>query len=87
AHLANEKTKKAIKLLEHVVECRATLDGGDTTRLASQYELAAAYQQDGRFKEAIEPLEHVVEVEATILDEEDPVLHASQHEFASAYHS
>ncbi|KAH0419847.1 hypothetical protein CcaCcLH18_14269 [Colletotrichum camelliae] len=59
------KITDAIKQLEHVVDVRkTTLDEGHTSRLASQHELARAYQADGRVKDAIELLEHVIDVRA-----------------------
>jgi tetratricopeptide (TPR) repeat protein len=52
------------------------------SRLASQHELARAYQANGQIKEAVEL---VVSVESRINAEEHPDRLPSQHELASAY--
>ncbi|KAF6788721.1 phosphorylase superfamily protein, partial [Colletotrichum musicola] len=84
--LEDARTQEAIKLLEHVVEVREeTLDEGHPSRLASQHNLAKAYQADGRVKEVIKLLEHVVEVRENTLDEGHPSRLASQHNLATAY--
>ena len=49
------------------------------SRLASQHELAIAYQADGQVGMAVEQLEHVVAVQAKVLVEEHPSRLASQH--------
>ena len=54
-------------------------------RLASQHELAGAYEADGQVGKAVELLEHVVAVEEKVLAEDHPDRLASQHELAGAY--
>ncbi|KAF5268790.1 hypothetical protein FOXYS1_307 [Fusarium oxysporum] len=74
-----EETKKAVEMLEHVVETQEKILAEDYLhRLASEYELARAYLADGKTKKAVEMLEHVVAVEAEILAEGDPSRHLSQ---------
>ncbi|KAL9004632.1 MAG: hypothetical protein Q9188_002558 [Gyalolechia gomerana] len=54
-------------------------------RLASQHELARAYQADGQVKEAVKLLEHVIATREKVLKEDHPNRLASQHELARAY--
>ncbi|OJJ48680.1 hypothetical protein ASPZODRAFT_140947 [Penicilliopsis zonata CBS 506.65] len=87
AYQDNGQVEEAVKLLEHVVmiEAKAVKLLGDVVtieaevlaedhpdRLASQYVLAVAYQDNGQVKEAIELLEHVVAIEAKVLAEDHP---------------
>lgn len=55
-----------------------TLAKDHPNRLASQYELAIAYEANGQVKEAVKLLEHVVAIEGTILAEDYPDRLASQ---------
>jgi tetratricopeptide (TPR) repeat protein len=55
------------------------------SRLASQHELASAYQADGQIKKAVNLLEHVVTVESRVLAEDHPNQLASQHALSVAY--
>jgi hypothetical protein len=72
-----------VELLEHVVEVEErTLAKEHPSRLASQHELAGAYQANGQIKQAVELLEHVVEVKERTLAEEHPSRLASQHVLA-----
>ncbi|KAF2682375.1 hypothetical protein K458DRAFT_390862 [Lentithecium fluviatile CBS 122367] len=80
------KVKQAVALLEHVVKVReTTVAEKHLDRLASQHELASAYQDNGQVKEAVALLEHVVKVEETTLSENHPDQLASQHTLARAY--
>ncbi|KAJ5390952.1 uncharacterized protein N7496_002020 [Penicillium cataractarum] len=60
---------------------------GHPSRLASQHDLATAYQYNGQIKQAVVLLEHVVAVRKKTLDEEHPNRLSSQHELARAYQS
>ena len=52
-----------MQLLEHIVKVRQqTLAETHPSRLASQHELAGAYQANGQIKEAVQLLEYVVKV-------------------------
>jgi tetratricopeptide (TPR) repeat protein len=57
----------------------------DPDRLASQHQLAMAYQADGQIKKAVELMEHVVTVRDRILAEEHSDRLASQYVLAIAY--
>ena len=76
--------KEAMEMLERVVKVREKLAEDHPDRLASQHELASAYQADGQVGRAIGLLEHVVKGEEK-LAEDHPDWLASQHELASAY--
>ncbi|MDB5243361.1 MAG: putative kinesin light chain 1, partial [Spirosoma sp.] len=54
-------------------------------RLASQHELAGAYEADGQIKKAVALLEQVVAVQERTLAEDHPDRLASQHALAGAY--
>ncbi|RYC80223.1 hypothetical protein BFJ63_vAg16890 [Fusarium oxysporum f. sp. narcissi] len=78
--------KEAVKLLEHVVAIKeTTLAENHPDRLASQHELAGAYQANGQIKEAVKLLEHVVAIREKTLAESHPSRLSSQHELAGAY--
>ncbi|EON65752.1 hypothetical protein W97_04991 [Coniosporium apollinis CBS 100218] len=78
--------KQALALLEHIVETEETaLMEDHPDRLASQHELAVAYQENGQVKQAIILLEHVVKIRETTLVEDHPDRLTSQHELARAY--
>ncbi|KAK1623460.1 hypothetical protein BDP81DRAFT_331962, partial [Colletotrichum phormii] len=79
------RVKEAVAYFEQSFQQRIDLPIQDSARLASQHELACAYQADGRVKDAIKLLEHVVEVEKTTLDKGHPDRLTSQHELARAY--
>jgi len=55
------------------------------SRLASQHELASAYQDNGQVKDAVRLLEHVVAIKERVLAEDHPSRLASQAVLASAY--
>ena len=79
-------TRKAISLLGQVVQIREqTLAEDHPDRLASQHELAGAYQANGQVKEAVSLLEQVVQIKEQTLAEDHPSRLASQHELAGAY--
>ncbi|KAG4440379.1 hypothetical protein IFR05_004119 [Cadophora sp. M221] len=80
------KSKEAVALLEQVVRIRETmLAETHPDRLASQHELARAYQANGQVGEAVALLEQVVRIRETTLAETHPARLASQHELARAY--
>jgi hypothetical protein len=54
-------------------------------RLASQHNLASAYQDNGQVNDAVRLLEQVVAIEGRVLVEDHPDRLASQHELARAY--
>ncbi|TVY51960.1 hypothetical protein LSUE1_G010381, partial [Lachnellula suecica] len=77
------KSQMAVNLFEQVVEIEATtLAETHPHRLASQHNLASAYQANGQVTQAIELLEQVVEIQATTLAETHPARLASQHALA-----
>ena len=82
--LENRLDLEAIELLEHVVEVEKALPENHPDRLASQHELAYAYNNNGQITEAIELLEHVVEVKKALPENHLGRL-ASQHMLACAY--
>ena len=66
-------TRKAISLLGQVVQIREqTLAEDHPSRLASQHELAGAYQANGQVKEAVSLLEQVVQIREQTLAEDYP---------------
>lgn len=69
-----------MELLEHVLAVGGqTLCEEHPDRLASEHELARAYQTDGQIKRALELLENVIDIEEKTLVEEHPNRLASQH--------
>ncbi|KAI5460673.1 hypothetical protein BGZ63DRAFT_340411, partial [Mariannaea sp. PMI_226] len=83
---ADGRMQEAVKLLKHVVAIREeALAKGHPSRLASQHELARAYQANGQIKEAIKLLEHVVAIREEVLVENHPDRLALQHVLAGAY--
>ncbi|KAJ5117883.1 hypothetical protein N7526_010906 [Penicillium atrosanguineum] len=77
--LADGRAKEAVTLLGDVCAWnKCQYDEEHPSRLASQHELAGAYQSNGQIKQAVELLEHVVAVEERTLDEEHPSRLASQ---------
>ncbi|KAG6987556.1 hypothetical protein FOFC_05764 [Fusarium oxysporum] len=84
--LIDGRAIEAVELLKYVVAVReTTLAENHPDRLASQHELAIAYQADGQIAEAVKLLQHVVTVQETILAENHPDRLASQHVLAGAY--
>ncbi|KAL8299083.1 hypothetical protein RB593_009136 [Gaeumannomyces tritici] len=84
--IQKEGLKQAVALLEQVVAIQAkTLAEDHPLRLASQHELAIAYQANGQVRQAVALLEQVVAIQAKTLAENHPSRLASQHELASAY--
>ncbi|KAI1034908.1 hypothetical protein LB504_013192 [Fusarium proliferatum] len=80
------KARQAVGILGNVVSIReTTLAESHPHRLASQHELAGAYQANGQVAEAVKLLEHVVAVRETTLAESHPSRLASQHALAEAY--
>jgi tetratricopeptide (TPR) repeat protein len=80
------KDKKAVELLEQLVEIkRTTLARDHPDRLASQHALALAYQANGQVKKAVELLEQVVEIKETTLARDHPDQLASQRALAEVY--
>ncbi|KAF1951354.1 hypothetical protein CC80DRAFT_210229 [Byssothecium circinans] len=65
--------KETVELLEHVVEIReTTLDERHPDRLASQHQLASAYQANGQTTKAVELLEHVVKIKRATMTATHP---------------
>ncbi|EXL95034.1 hypothetical protein FOIG_12469 [Fusarium odoratissimum NRRL 54006] len=86
AYLADGQTKKAVEMLEHVVEIQERILAEDHPhRLASESVLAGAYLADGQTRRAVEMLEYVVKIEARILEKDHPDRLTSEHELARAY--
>ena len=80
------KPKDAVALLEEVVKIQEqSLAEDHPNRLASQHELAGAYQANGQVKKAVMLLEKIVNTEEQFLAEDHPDRLASQHELARAY--
>ncbi|KAF2647497.1 hypothetical protein K491DRAFT_549286, partial [Lophiostoma macrostomum CBS 122681] len=76
----------AVELLEHVVAVREqVLAEEHPDRLASQHELARAYQADGQVKQAVELLEHVVAVKEQTLRDDHPSRLVSVRALAALY--
>ncbi|KAM3497008.1 hypothetical protein MY10362_009625 [Beauveria mimosiformis] len=74
------RVKEAIDMLEHMVAIwNKTSAETHPSRLASQHELARAYQANGQVKEAIEMLEHVVAIREEALAKNHPDRLASQY--------
>ncbi|KAI5456159.1 hypothetical protein BGZ63DRAFT_96455 [Mariannaea sp. PMI_226] len=83
---ADGRMQEAVELLEHVVAIEEEALAEDhPDRLASQHELARAYQANGQIKEAVELLEHVVAIQKEALAEDHPSRLASQHVLGGAY--
>jgi hypothetical protein len=75
-----------VLLLEQVVKIEEqTLTEDYPSRLASQHELAGAYQANGQVKKAVLLLEQVVKIEDQTLTEDYPSRLAPQHALAGAY--
>ncbi|KAJ5151400.1 uncharacterized protein N7482_010652 [Penicillium canariense] len=86
--LAGGRAKEAVNLFRDVCAwSQSHHDEEHPSRLASQHELARAYQSNGQIKQAVELLEHVVAVRERTLDEEHPSRLVSQHVLAGAYQS
>ncbi len=79
------QAKYAVQLLEQLVRIRDTsLSEDHPDRLASQHELARAYQANGQIRQAVQLLEQVVRIRETTLNEDHPRRLASQHALACA---
>ncbi|KAJ5727960.1 hypothetical protein N7493_005780 [Penicillium malachiteum] len=86
--LADGRAKESITLFGEVCAWNESRYNEEhPSRLASQHELAGAYESNGQIKQAVELLEHVVAVQERTLDEEHPSRLASQHVLAGAYKS
>ncbi|OCK95935.1 uncharacterized protein K441DRAFT_608490 [Cenococcum geophilum 1.58] len=80
------KIKRTVEVLEKIGRVEdATLAKDHPDRLASQHELAGAYEANGQIKDAVQLLEHVVKVQETTLAKDHPDRLASQHTLAGAY--
>ncbi|PSN58876.1 hypothetical protein BS50DRAFT_641408 [Corynespora cassiicola Philippines] len=60
AYQADGQVKKAVDLLEKIVETQEVLAKEHPSRLASQHALAMAYRIDGQIKKAVDLLEKIV---------------------------
>ncbi|KAI0412396.1 hypothetical protein F5X98DRAFT_379817 [Xylaria grammica] len=77
--------RDAVRILERVTSVYNTALAEDhPRRLASQHEVALAYQKNGQVVEAVKLLEHVVSIRQA-LAEDHPDRLASQHVLAMAY--
>ncbi len=84
-HDRDGNSREAVCKFREVLESRAQRLAEDhPDRLASQHELACAYEANGQIKKAVDLLEHVVKVREK-LPEDHPSRLASQHELAGAY--
>ncbi|KAI8656304.1 NB-ARC domain-containing protein [Fusarium sp. Ph1] len=84
--LRDGRTREAVDLLEYVVSIREkTLAENHPDRLASQHNLARAYQANGQIEKAVDLLEHVVSINEKTLAENHPDRLASQNNLARAY--
>ncbi|KAL6152542.1 hypothetical protein ACJQWK_04653 [Exserohilum turcicum] len=85
AYQGNGQVKKAVELLEVVVDVRnKVLKADDSNRLASQHALGTAYEADGQVKKAVGLLESVVKAKE-MLNADNPSRLSSQHVLAMAY--
>jgi hypothetical protein len=83
---ADGRIREAVLWLQRSCEEREkSLAEDHPSRLASQHELAGAYQANGQVKEAVKLLERVVAISREVLAEDHPDRLASQHELARAY--
>ncbi|KAJ6144600.1 hypothetical protein N7470_008495 [Penicillium chermesinum] len=81
--LADGRAKEAINSFHEVyIRNQSLFDEEHPSRLASQRNLARAYEFNGQFKQAVELFEHITTVHKRTLDEEHPSRLASQHELA-----
>ncbi|KAJ5246312.1 hypothetical protein N7468_001295 [Penicillium chermesinum] len=86
--LADGRAKEAINSFHEVyIRNQSLFDEEHPSRLASQRNLARAYEFNGQFKQAVELFEHITTVHKRTLDEEHPSRLASQHELARVYRS
>ncbi|KAL2671494.1 hypothetical protein Neosp_014084 [[Neocosmospora] mangrovei] len=84
--LRDGRAREAVDLLENMVSIREKIFVENyPDRLASQHNLARAYQANGQIDKAIDLLEHVVSVNEKILAENHPDRLISQHTLAVAY--
>ncbi|KAK4244388.1 putative kinesin light chain [Corynascus novoguineensis] len=84
--IVDGRTKEAVRSLEEACQWRSChFDEDHPSRLASQHELARAYQANGQVKEAITLLKHVVSIRERTLAEDDPDRLKLQHALARAY--
>jgi len=73
AYAADGQIKEAVKLLEGVVTIWAEALAKDPLgRLASQHELAGAYQANEQVPKVVEPMEHVFVAEARVFRDDHP---------------
>ncbi|KAK1762400.1 hypothetical protein QBC33DRAFT_623724 [Phialemonium atrogriseum] len=80
------RIKEAVKCLDICYRWRMdNFADNHPDRLASQHNLASAYQADGQIKKAVALLEQVVAIRETILADNHPSRLTSQHNLASAY--
>ena len=81
----NGQSKKAISLLEEVVEIELPLAKDHPDRLTSLHALAELYHDNGQIKKAISLLEEVVEIEEHTLAKDHPDRLTSLHTLAISY--
>lgn len=78
------QVSKAVEMLEHAVEVRKSLEADHPDRLASQHELAIAYDAIERISEEVKLLEDVVKMRET-LPGNHPSRVISQYALVDAY--
>jgi len=84
AYEADEQIKEVLKLLEGVVTIWAEALAKDRLgRLASQHELAGAYQANEQVPKVVEPMDHVFMAEARVFRDDHPsqIVHPFRYMF------
>lgn len=85
AYRVNGQTRKAVALLEEVVQAQEELGEEDDDLLQSQHALVGALRQDGRCSEAAALIKKVVSIRNRLLSRNNPDRLASEHDLGIAY--